>query len=80
MRVYRDESNMLVRLDGSFSSLSNPTTLATTTLTPKSTQIVFAHEGIHSSYKVAVTTKGEVNVIGTTGTQSIYTSIYLPIA
>lgn len=80
MRVYRDESNMLVRVDGSFSSLSNPITLATTTLKPKSTQIVFAHEGTTNSYKVAVTWDGKVNVIGTTGTQNIYTSIYLPIA
>ena len=71
---------MLVRLDGSFSNLSNPITLATTTLKPKSTQIVFAHVGTSNSYKVAVTWDGNVNVIGTTGTQNIYTSIYLPIA
>lgn len=80
MRVYRDESNMLVNVRGSFSSLSDPITLATTTLKPKSNQVVFAHDGMTSSYKVAVTSNGDVKVIGTTGTQNIYTSIYLPIA
>lgn len=80
MIVYRDESNMLINVRGSFSSLSNPITLATTTLKPKSNQIVFAHEGISSSYKVAVNSNGDVKVIGATGTQNIYTSIYLPIA
>lgn len=78
IRVYRDAHTMLVRIDGSWNNLSADTTLVTTTLKPKANQVVHAHS--NTTNRISVGTDGKVRYLGQTGTQSIYTSLYLPIA
>ena len=78
IRVYRDATTMLVAVNGQWTGLGSDTTLVTTTLKPKVNQVVNAHPS--STNRISVDVNGKVRHLGQTGTQNIYTSVYLPIA
>ena len=79
IKVYRDKNTIYVTVNGQWTNLSTEAILATTTLKPKGNQVVMAHPSI-STNKVGFATDGQIRYFGTTGTVSIYTSFYLPIA